>query len=53
MVGTTIKELLMHNFPTKNSYENSRLGNYPEEVIVRLNHRSDIIISKINYMKFI
>ena len=42
MVGTTIEELLMHNFPTKNSWENSRLGNYPEEVIVRLNHRSDI-----------
>ena len=52
MVGTTIEELLMHNFPTKNSWENSRLGNFPEEVIVRLNHRSDlkfiIIRSKIN-----
>ena len=42
MVGTTIEELLMHNFPTKNSWENSRLGQYPEEVIMRLNHRSHI-----------
>ena len=42
MVGTTIEELLMHNFPTKNSWENSRLGQYPEEVIMRMNHRSHI-----------
>jgi centrosomal protein CEP104 len=52
MIGTTIEELLMHNFPTKNSWENSRLGNFPEEVFVRLNHRSDLkfvlISSKIN-----
>ena len=52
MIGTTIEELLMHNFPTKNSWENSRLGNYPEEVFLRLNHRSDLkfvlISSKIN-----
>ncbi|MCQ2820067.1 MAG: hypothetical protein MJ252_22600 [archaeon] len=42
MVGTTIEELLLHNFPTKNSWENSRLCSYPEEVIVRLDHRSEI-----------
>ena len=42
MVGTTIEELLQHNFPTKNSWENSRFARYPEEIVVRLNHRSDI-----------
>ena len=52
MAGTTIEELVMHNFPTKQSWENSRLGAYPEEVIMRLNHRSEIryilLRSKIN-----
>ena len=42
MVGTTIEELLQHNFPTKNSWENSRFARYPEEIVVRLNHRSEI-----------
>ena len=42
MVGTTIEELLQHNFPTKNSWENSRFAHYPEEIVIRLNHRSDI-----------
>lgn len=42
MVGTNIEELLMHNFPTRTSWENSRLANYPEEVILRLNHRSHV-----------
>ena len=42
MVGTTIEELLQHNFPTKNSWENSRFARYPEEIVIRLNHRSDI-----------
>ena len=41
MVGTTIEELLQHNFPTKNSLENSRFAHYPEEIVIRLNHRSD------------
>jgi len=42
MVGTTIEELLQHNFPTKNSWENSRFARYPEEIVIRLNHRSDV-----------
>ena len=42
MVGTTIEELLQHNFPTKNSWENSRFARYPEEIIIRLNHRSEV-----------
>lgn len=42
MVGTTIEELLQHNYPTKTSWENSRFGNYPEEIVIRLNHRSEI-----------
>ena len=42
MVGTTIEELLQHNFPTKNSWENSRFARYPEEIVVRLNHRSEV-----------
>ena len=42
MVGTTIEELLQHNFPTKNSWENSRFARYPEEIVIRLNHRSEI-----------
>ena len=42
MVGTTIEELLQHNFPTKNSWENSRFGKYPEEIVIRLNHRSEV-----------
>ena len=42
MVGTTIEELLQHNFPTKNSWENSRFAHYPEEIVVRLNHRSEV-----------
>ena len=42
MVGTTIEELLQHNFPNKNSWENSRFGHFPEELVIRLNHRSDV-----------
>ena len=42
MVGTTIEELLQHNFPNKNSWENSRFAHYPEEIILRLNHRSEV-----------
>ena len=42
MVGTTIEELLQHNFPTKNSWENSRFARYPEEIVIRLNHRSEV-----------
>jgi centrosomal protein CEP104 len=45
MVGTSIEELLMHNFPTKRSWECSRLCSFPQELIVRLDHRS--------HMKFI
>ena len=40
MVGTSIDELLMHNFPTKKSWENSRLSSFPQEIIIRLNYRS-------------
>ena len=42
MVGTTIEELLQHNFVNKNSWENSRFGHFPEELVVRLNHRSEV-----------
>ena len=42
MVGTTIEELLQHNCPTKNSWENSRFARYPEIIIIRLDHRADI-----------
>ena len=42
MIGTTIEELLQHNFPNKNSWENSRFAHYPEEIILRLNHRSEV-----------
>ena len=42
MVGTTIEELLQHNFPTKSSWENAMFANYPEEVILRLNQRSEV-----------
>ena len=42
MVGTTIEELLQHNFPNKNSWENSRFAHYPEELVIRLNHRSEV-----------
>jgi hypothetical protein len=40
MVGTSIEELLMHNFPSKRSWECSRLCNFPQELIIRLNYRS-------------
>ena len=42
MVGTSIEELLQHNFPSKNSWENSRFAHYPEEIVIRLNHRSEV-----------
>lgn len=42
MVGTSIEELLQHNYPNKNSWENARFCNYPEEVIIRMNHRSEV-----------
>jgi hypothetical protein len=45
MVGTSVEELLMHNFPNKKSWECSRLGNFPQELIIRLNYRS--------HMKFV
>lgn len=55
MVGTSIEELMMHNFPNKKSWECSRLCNFPQEVIIRLNYRSHmkyiLLKSKIN--KFI
>jgi hypothetical protein len=40
MVGTSVEELLIHNFPSKRSWECSRLCNFPQELVVRLNHRS-------------
>lgn len=42
MVGTSVEELFQHNYPSKRSWENSRMGSYPQELIVRLNHRSHI-----------
>jgi centrosomal protein CEP104 len=52
MAGTSIEELLMHNFPTKRSWECSRLGNFPQELIIRLNYRSHmkfvVIKAKVN-----
>jgi hypothetical protein len=52
MIGTSIEELLIHNFPTKRSWECSRLCNFPQELVIRLNYRSHmkfvIIKSKIN-----
>jgi hypothetical protein len=40
MMGTSIEELLMHNFESKRSWECSRLCNFPQEVVLRLNYRS-------------
>lgn len=40
MVGTSIEELLTNNFPSKRSWECSRLGEFPQDLIVRLNYRS-------------
>ena len=52
MVGTTIEELLHHNFPSKRSWECSRLCDFPQELVVRLNYRSHmkyiLIRAKIN-----
>ena len=42
MVGTSVEELLMHNFPTKRCWECSRLCAFPQEVVFRLNYRSHI-----------
>lgn len=52
MVGTSVEELLTHNFPSKRSWECSRLCNFPQELIIRLNYRSHMkyvtIKAKIN-----
>jgi centrosomal protein CEP104 len=40
MVGTSIEELLMHNYPTRKSWECSRLCLFPQEIILRLDHRA-------------
>jgi hypothetical protein len=40
MIGTSVEELLLHNFPNKRSWECSRLCDFPQELIVRLNYRS-------------
>lgn len=52
MVGTSIEELSMHNFPSKRSWECSRMCNFPQELIIRLNYRSHmkyiILRAKIN-----
>lgn len=45
MVGTSVEELLANNFPSKRSWECSRLCDFPQELIVRLNYRS--------HMKFV
>ena len=52
MVGTSVEELLHHNYPSKRSWENSRMCEFPQELIVRLEHRSHvkfvILRSKVN-----
>ncbi len=55
MVGTSIEELVMHNFPTKRSWESSRLSKYPQELIIRLNYRSHMkyILIKTKIHRFI
>lgn len=45
MVGTSAEELVMHNYPTKKSWESSRLCSFPQEIVLRLNSRS--------YIKFV
>jgi centrosomal protein CEP104 len=42
MVGTSIEELLIHNYPNKRSWECSRICNFPQEVILRLDYRSHL-----------
>lgn len=42
MVGTSIEELINHNYPSKRSWECSRLSDFPQEIILRLNYRSHI-----------
>ena len=42
MIGTSIEELLMHNYPTKRSWECSRLCDFPQELIIRLDSRSHL-----------
>lgn len=42
MIGTSVEELLMHNFPTKRSWECSRLCEFPQELVIRMNFRSHI-----------
>lgn len=52
MSGTSVEELYMHNYPSKRSWETSRMGVFPQELIVRLNYRSHIkyilLRSKVN-----
>ena len=42
MVGTSVEELFQHNYPSKRSWECSRMGVFPQELIVRLNQRSHV-----------
>lgn len=42
MVGTSVEELFQHNYPSKRSWECSRLCAFPQELIVRLSQRSHI-----------
>ena len=42
MLGTSTEELVMHNFPNKRSWECTRLCNFPQEMVHRLNYRSHI-----------
>ena len=40
MLGTSIEELVMHNFPNKRSWECTRLCKFPQEIVLRFNYRS-------------
>ena len=52
MVGTSVEELYQHNYPNKRSWECSRLCSFPQELVLRLDHRSHIkyvlLRSKVN-----
>ncbi len=42
MIGTSIEELVMHNYPNKRSWECSRLCKFPQEIVLRFNYRSHL-----------
>ena len=42
MLGTSIEELVMHNYPNKRCWECSRLCKFPQEIVFRFNYRSHL-----------